>query len=123
MIDPIETLEAEARHLAATHCLAAATWFETDDPGTLLAMIRDGDQRVDDYLPAQPNLSGEMADGMTPARLLDELGEDIDDVDPDDVDAICTAYETAVAGHWEPAITAELAGMLRRWQLEGTNRT
>jgi hypothetical protein len=114
MIDTPETLEDMAGRLARYHCLAAATWLETDDPGTLLAMIRDGDPRVDDYLPAQPNLSGEMADGLTPARLLDELGEDIDDVDPDDVDAICTAYETAVADHWEPTITAELAGMLHR---------
>ena len=99
-----------AADLGAEHAKAAATW--TVDGNTkpeavarVLELIDEGDD-VDDYLPRRPNLSGEYADDLTPARLAAELG-----IDPDDgelVEAACDAYDDAVAEHFAPACEAEL---------------
>lgn len=43
-----------------------------------------------------PNLSGEFADDLTPRRLCERIGIGFFAVEPEEVDAICEAYEEGV---------------------------
>jgi len=86
--------------------LAAASWVI--DGNTSQEHIRrmvkwfdDGDPQLDQFLPAYPNLSGEMADGLTPSKLVDELIGDVS-LDDDVINEICDAFEEGVADHFRP---------------------
>lgn len=99
----------DARRLGAEHGRNAASWWEQDAIGgrassrvdtketarRVLQGIDDGDPLILDSLP-NPNLSGEWADDMTPARLLAELGiEDTDGPMLGGLADLCTEYEDA----------------------------
>lgn len=95
---------ARAEVLGAEAGRAAASWYfdgnTTDETYRhVLKGIDDGDPRVMDTFPAAP-FSGEFADDMTPARLLDALDMSGDE---DYADAAVTAYEDAfhIAAHDE----------------------
>jgi len=108
-----------ARKLGREHARNVASWAAdgNSDPEHIrrvLRMLDDGDAAAWDYLPEPPNLSGEWADGLTPAKLLDELDVPVgaDDAARDElVDAICNAYEEGVSEAFGPACEEEL----RRW--------
>lgn len=95
-----------AAELGQQHGASAADWVDLDslaqlrngEASTLAAIVDDVDPEVIDSLRV-PNLSGEMADGLTPASLLDELGWDYSAETPDEAEAVleaaCEAYEEA----------------------------
>jgi hypothetical protein len=72
---------AEARERGADAAKAAASWVtdgnsDIDERRRVLAMMRNGDPAADDYLPREPDLSGEFADDLTPRTLLIEISGD-----------------------------------------------
>lgn len=87
----------------------ARAWIEADDQGGLLPRSfspRD----PGDYLPSAP-LSGEWAGDPTPLSLAREYltADDQGDFDPDDIDAVASAYE----GAYEAAVGAAFSAYLR----------
>ena len=53
---------------------------------------------------AEPDLSGQWAEGLTPNSLMRELGLDPYEVDPDDNAELCSAWEEGVsAAYWREA--------------------
>lgn len=110
-----------ARAMGAEHARNAASWAadgnsDVEERSKVLAMLRDGDPAVWDYLPAQPDLSGQWADSPTPRSLFEEItGLDAHleatwnvDAYNEVCDAIADAYEEAVSETFEPACEAEL---------------
>ena len=100
----------EAYNLGRDAGIAAASWCYdgNSDPAErarVLAMLRDGDPEAFDYLPREPNLSGEWADEATPASVCEAIlpdtstdgettGEWFDrTVSADLCDALCDAWE------------------------------
>jgi hypothetical protein len=71
-------------------------------------MLRDGDPQAWDCLPKQPDLSGEMADGMTPKRLMDEIGAADADDDHELEQRCCDAYDEGVGNAFGPACEKHL---------------
>jgi hypothetical protein len=68
----------EAREQGEEAGKAAASYVidgnqEDSHYARLERMMDEGDPALDDYLPARPNLSGEWADSMTPARLFEAI--------------------------------------------------
>jgi len=101
-VDEIERLHVRAELIGREHGTAAAEWYIGEilyrsSGDTRLAFqnlqrgLDDGDPDVLDDLP-YPDLSGEMADGYTPARLAEDLDIDADDY-PEDMDDLCLSYE------------------------------
>lgn len=90
--------------LGVEHAKNAASWLETDDPARLLELMDAGDPRVDEYLPAQPNLSGEFADDPTPLSLArDIIGrEDEYAYYSEEIDELADAYEAGVSDTFMP---------------------
>lgn len=111
--------EQQAYELGAEHARRAASWIEASEAQAqaLLAMFEDGDPAIYDYLPREPNLSGEFADDPTPASLWETItGEQVDtfaDLHSDApglaISALCDAYEEGVA----ETFTAECERILR----------
>jgi len=95
--------ETAAYSLGEDAARTAASWTvdgnsDVAERARVLEMLRAGDPAADNYLPRMPDLSGEYADGATPASLLgDVVGEDADGFSDDDMsdvlDAISTAWE------------------------------
>jgi hypothetical protein len=122
--------EREAYRLGADAALAAASWAadgntSDDHRRAVLAMLEDGDPQAYDYLPAEPNLSGEWADGPTPTSLYGEIvgynrGGGIDDPDGELTAALCEAWEAGVQEHFLDACEAELRGPLADGSVEPT---
>jgi hypothetical protein len=129
--------EREAYRLGADAALAAASWAadgntSDDHRRAVLAMLADGDPQAYDYLPAEPNLSGEWADGPTPRSLYEDItGNDHSEAEADAglayemlvgsvMDAICDAWEAGVSDHFEQACVAELRGPLADGSVEPT---
>jgi hypothetical protein len=90
---------ADARKLGAEHGRAAGSRVidgntSAETARAILDGWEDCDSEIMDMMPAP--LSGEWADSMTPARLMDELGIDPENV-PIDVypGDLCDAYEEA----------------------------
>ena len=111
----MNTTEQAAYDMGADAAKAAASWIvdgNTDAAAIrrTLAMMEDGDLAVWDYLPAYPNLSGEMADDPTPRSLAAALG--LEDCGGDELDALCDAYEAGVADTFETACERELHSWL-----------
>lgn len=95
----------DAKELGEEHAKAAAGWIvdgNTDlaSAERLLGMLRDGDPAAEQYLPKQPNLSGEYAEDLTPAALYREIVGDhiFIDMEPERFETLttelCDAYET-----------------------------
>lgn len=106
--------EREAYQRGADAALNAASWVvdgntKRDLIPALLKMIDDGDPAMEAYLPAEPNLSGEWADDLTPTRLYEEItGRDHSESEADaglgyetlvgrELDAIANAFEEGVS--------------------------
>lgn len=88
--------KVEAEKLGKQHGEAAGSWFF--DGNTSEATYRrvwrgmeDGDPEIMDSLPSNP-LSGEFADGLTPAGLLREIGWNEESVSAQEQDDLCDAY-------------------------------
>jgi hypothetical protein len=111
-----EALRQRAAELGRDAGRAAGTWVfdgnSTEETmRALLRMDEEGDPAIWDMLPSAP-LSGEWADGPTPASLMQEIGaEDLRDMlgSPDDAlmgeieSQVCTAFEDA----WHTAMVDE----------------
>jgi hypothetical protein len=92
----------KAREIGREHGKSAASWyFDRTDPGyrelvKLLRDLEDGDPETMDTLP-HADLSGEMADGYTPARLAEDVdmtlpfGDDWDEA----LTELCDEYSDA----------------------------
>jgi hypothetical protein len=123
---------AKAEKLGKAHGINAAGWAIQDSWGGRVSSPQDykaakafldgaeaGDPAImDSYNP--PNLSGEWADSMTEARLMDYcLSENIDWREIDELrDAVCQAYETEAAnGYWQELETSA-ANLLETQPLE-----
>jgi len=107
----IEIWTREARKLGAQHACAAASWIaDNTDPGhaqRVLSMLDDGDPAAEQFLPSSPDLSGEYAGGLTPAKLAAEIAE-AEVSDSDLIDALASAYEDGVSDAFTDACAAEL---------------
>ena len=92
-----------AEALGREHGTNAGTWFEIDGPEAAQRVIDlDNDcDWPDEWWPSGP-LSGEWADGMTPARLCEEVVGHYDA--GDDTDALCDAYEQAYYDAWRDEV-------------------
>jgi hypothetical protein len=105
--------ETAAYQRGEEDAISAATWCadgnsNPDERYRVLRMLEDGDPEAYDYLPPEPNLSGEWADSLLPLHLAREItGEE--EPDPDAVDAIADAYETGVSENYAGACERELA--------------
>jgi len=104
---PTQQNEQQAYELGVEHAKNAASWIvdgntKTEFIPAVLEMIDNGDPAAEQYLPREPNLSGEYADELTPHALADEIvgraeiksgwmteREAL-------VDALCDAYEAGV---------------------------
>jgi hypothetical protein len=108
--------QREAYELGKEHARNAASWVtdgnESDDSRlNKLSMIADGDPEVFDYLPREPNLSGEFADDPTPLSLARDItGQD--DPDPDLTDTLAQAYDDGVSNTFLFSCEKELRGSL-----------
>ena len=108
---------AKAAEIGAEHGHNAATWFETDNPAAILQMLEDGDPIVYASLP-QPDLSGQWADGYTPAQLSADTDMYVayDGSEPDEaLSELCDAYEEA----FSMAVEAEVGRVCRYHLTEG----
>ena len=90
------TLTKEARELGGEAARNAASWVLDGNASVehyrrLIGMLDEGDPAMYDYLPREPNLSGEFADDPTPASLAAAL--DVADASPEYIDAIADAWE------------------------------
>jgi len=110
---------AKAEKLGKAHGINAAQWAIQDSWGGRVSSPQDreaakafldgaeaGDPAIlDSYNP--PNLSGEWADSMTPAKLIEEVTEGKIMLTEEEADAICQAYETeAQNGFWQELETS-----------------
>jgi hypothetical protein len=107
----------DARALGVEHAQDAASWAfdgnsDRAERARVLDMMRDGDPAAWDYLPAQPNLSGEWADSLTPRSLAAEVigpaWEEMEDDEGSLVTALADAYEDGVSEVFGPACEAAL---------------
>jgi hypothetical protein len=111
----------EARKLGTEAAEAAASWTvdgnsDRQERARVLAMLRDGDPDAYDYLPREPNLSGEYADDLTPRSLFEDItgldahAEATWSVDAYNavVDALCDAYDEGVSETFSLACEREL---------------
>lgn len=112
-----------ARDMGVLAAKCAASW--TCDGNTSAEGIRwalkladDGDPRLDECLPARPDLSGQWASDLTPQHLVaDIIGWDTlealsDDVRTDTMDTLANAWEDGVSDTFEDACVAELRASL-----------
>jgi hypothetical protein len=111
--------EQQAYELGVEHARNAASWVvdgNTDHVwiGETLRMLDAGDPSMEDRLPREPNLSGEMSDDPTPTSLYAEIiGTSHEDAEEDAgmayetlvgsvVDSLCDAYEAGVSDTFLP---------------------
>lgn len=100
--------ERRAHALGVTAAQNAASWVidgnrSHEDYITIARLLHE--DRVDEvqiYLPAYPNLSGEWdaTRGTLICHVLDV--STVDEADPDDVDAVCDAWEQGVSETFLP---------------------
>jgi hypothetical protein len=110
----------EAKALGTEHAESAASWtFDGNSDqaewARVLAMMQDGDPAAFDYLPQQPNLSGEWADDLTPDSLYEQVtGKDASlAIGTVLIDALAAAYEDGVSEAFGPACEAQLIEFVR----------
>jgi hypothetical protein len=111
--------EQQAYELGAEHARNAASWCMDGNTSSehverLVKMLDDGDPMVFDFLPDEPNLSGEMAEAPTPNSLYAEIiGTSHEDAGEEAglayetlvgsvVDSLCDAYEAGVSDTFLP---------------------
>jgi hypothetical protein len=72
--------------------------------------MRNGDPAADDYLPQRPNLSGEWADDLTPARLYERITGKTAGlaIGCTPIDALADAYDDGVSETFGLACEAAL---------------
>jgi hypothetical protein len=121
---------AEAEKLGKAHGINAAEWAIQDSWGGRVSSPQDykaakaflegaeaGDPAIMDRF-NPPNLSGEWADSMTPAKLIEEVTEGEISLEPEEESAICDAYEQAASdGFWQELETSA-ANLLETQPLE-----
>lgn len=112
-----ETAIAAATALGTDHGQDAAAWWAQEIIGgrssgdtasaarRILAGLADGDPEIMDTLPSA-DLSGEMADGMTVARILDDVGLAGIEVAGPAAAAIADAYKDAFNDAAQVAVEA-----------------
>jgi hypothetical protein len=105
--------ERQAYELGVEHAKNAASWVidgDTDREWIVetLRFLDDGDPRIEDRLPREPNLSGEYADDPTPTSLYREITgrEPIESLAFETehgqvMDALADAYEQGVSDTFE----------------------
>jgi hypothetical protein len=99
---------------------AAGSWAadgntDAETARKVLALIEDGDPAAWDYLPRQPDLSGEFADGPTPQSVYeDATGLDASEASAERIAAVAEAWEQGVGEAFEDACVAELRAVLSR---------
>jgi hypothetical protein len=116
----------KAEKLGKEHGESAAQWIIQDSWGGRVSSPQDreaakafldgaeaGDPAIMDKF-SPPNLSGEWADSMTEARLMDYcLTENIDWREIDDLrDAVCQAYEQAASDSFWQELETSAANLL-----------
>jgi hypothetical protein len=73
----LEQWTTDARRLGIEHSEAAATWAAdgttVEQAKATLELLREGDPAVWDWMPREPDLSGEYADDLTPALLFAQV--------------------------------------------------
>lgn len=101
------TAEEQAYALGCEHARNAASWTvdgaSREYCARLLAMLDAGDPAVRDFLPREPDLSGEWADDLTPFALAQEVG-----AEASEIDVVADAYMLGVSETFEDACVAEL---------------
>lgn len=105
-------LVREAARLGAEHALRAASWaVDSSRHGwarELLQMMTGGDAAVWEYLPDEPNLTGDHG-GLTPNSLFQAItGRRPEAADGELVEALADAYEETCAQTFGPACCSEL---------------
>ena len=116
-----ERWEAEAFRLGQEAAREAAAWTvdgntSAEHAAHVLAMLDAGDPWADDYLPTQPDLSGEWADRPTPRSLFEDVTALHAHAEatwqPDAyqmvLEALCAAWERGVSETFEAACETEL---------------
>lgn len=122
----LDDYKREARACGVEAGTDAASWVldgntSTEHIARMVKWLDDGDPRVDEYLPAIPDLSGEWADGLTPIRLYEQI---TGLVHSEQEESAGLAYETlvgsvvdALADAWEEGasetFSAECERLLR----------
>ena len=115
----IDKAVAEAEKLGKAHGINAAEWAIQDSWGGRVSSPQDyqaakafldgaeaGDPAIMDRF-NPPNLSGEWADSMTPAKLIEEVTDGEIMLTEEEADAVCQAYETEAAnGFWQELETS-----------------
>jgi hypothetical protein len=110
---------AKAEKLGKAHGINAAEWAIQDSWGGRVSSPQDreaakafldgaeaGDPAIMDKF-SPPNLSGEWADSMTPAKLIEEVTEGKIMLTEEEADAVCQAYEIeAQNGFWQELETS-----------------
>jgi hypothetical protein len=118
--EPVRTdQEQQAYELGAEHARNAASWVidgntSSEHVERVVKMMDEGDPALFDWLPREPNLSGEMSDDPTPTSLYAEIiGTSHEDAEEDAgmayetlvgsvVDSLCDAYEAGVSDTFLP---------------------
>ena len=130
-MDNAEQHIAEAAELGRSHAIGAASWCidgntSQDHYARLARMFDKGDPELYDYLPREPNLSGEFADDPTPQSLyqditVDHYGDAYEDAGlagetlvGSVLDAMCAAYEDAVSDTFAPECERLIRAALER---------
>lgn len=108
--------ELQARELGRDAGRAAGSWaadghMDKESAARVLWMIRGGDPAAVDYLPREPNLSGEMADEPTPRSITEEIAGDLAGIENSYSDEQLGELQQRLADAWEEGVseTFELA--------------
>lgn len=116
----VKVWENQARELGKEAGAAAASWLEPGDKeaaARILWMIRGGDPAAVDYLPREPDLSGEMADAPTPRSITEEIAGDFAGLEPTHSDDQLAELMQTLSDAWEEGVSetfeleCELAAM------------
>lgn len=115
----IEKYEAAARDLGIEHARNAASWVvdgnTPQDAIRRVVKLLDAGDDLSDYVPREPNLSGEYADDLTPIRLYEQVtGESHNAAE----DAAGLGYETLVGSVVDALADAYEAGVSETFQVE-----
>lgn len=108
MNEQLDKWSAEADKLGREHAISAASWCvdgntSQEHIAKVIVMLNEGDPAVDYELPQEPNLSGEFADDLTPAKLYEQItGREPCRASGTNMDVLNAAYEDAVSETFMP---------------------
>jgi hypothetical protein len=112
--DTVARYALEAKQLGEGHATDAAAWSvngnsDRTERASVLVMLREGDPAAFDYLPREPDLSGEYADGLTPNSLFEQITrEAANNSNGDLVEHLADEYEAGVSETFAAACEAVL---------------